>query len=188
MRVRAFVPAVLLSAMASAQDRPSVRPIRDVTVDYQLQAIDANGSPSVRTIRLSWTGKGNHLRLDMQGGPGFVLVDYAAHKMDLVITQQKTFMALPFDPSIAPGLSIPPDVMMHVSGSEQVAGTPCAVWTMRAHDAEATACITNDGLLLSLRTEGTTNPALEAVHVTYGAQPSDLFRIPDGFSQITPPN
>ena len=54
---------------------------------------------SVRIIRLSWTRQGNRLRLDMQGGTGFVLVDYAAHRMELVITQQKAFVALPFDPS-----------------------------------------------------------------------------------------
>ena len=79
--------------MASAQERPAVRPTHDVTVDYQLQAVDAHGSASVRIIRLSWTGNGNRLRLDMQGGTGFVLVDYAAHRMELVITQQKAFVA-----------------------------------------------------------------------------------------------
>ena len=186
MKAPAFFAALLLSVTASAQDRPAVRPTRDVTVDYQLQAIDAQGSSSVHTIRLSWTGKGNHLRLEMPGGPGFVLVDYAAHKMDLVITQQRAFMALPFDPSVAPGLSIPSDVAMHIAGSEQVADTPCTVWIMQAPEARATACITSDGLLLSLRTEGIVQPALEAIRVTYGTQPSDLFKIPDGFSQIAP--
>lgn len=186
MRSLAPFAALWLSVVVHAQDRPAVRPTHDVTVDYQLQAVDAHGSTSVRTIRLSWAGQGNRLRLDMQGGPGFVLVDYAAHKMDLVMTQQKAFVALPFDPSVAPGLSIPPDVTMHASGGEQVAGTPCTVWTMQAPNARATACITNDGLLLSLREEGTAQPALEAIRVTYGTQPPGLFEIPNGFSQIAP--
>lgn len=186
MKGLASVAALLLPVMASAQERPAVRPTHDVTVDYQLQAVDAHGSASVRIIRLSWTGNGNRLRLDMQGGTGFVLVDYAAHRMELVITQQKAFVALPFDPSVAPGLSIPPDVAMHASGSEQVAGTRCTVWIMRAPGAQATACITNDGLLLSLRTEDTSRPALEAIRVTYGTQAPGLFEIPNGFSQIAP--
>ena len=178
--------ALLLPVMASAQERPAVRPTHDVTVDYQLQAVDAHGSATVRIIRLSWSGKGNRLRLDVQGGTGFVLVDYAAHRMELVITQQKAFVALPFDPSVAPGLSVPPDVAMHASGSEQVAGTPCTMWIMQAPGERATACITNDGLLLSLRTENTAPPALEAIRVTYGNQPPGLFEVPNGFSQITP--
>ncbi len=57
---------------------------------------------------------------------------------------------------------------------------------MQAPTARSTACITEDGLLLSLHAEGTAQPALEATHVTYATQPAGLFDIPAGFKQVKP--
>ena len=54
----------------AAADRPQAQPIRDVTVEYQLVAIDDSGAASrARTIKVYWAGGGALMRIEM--GDGF---------------------------------------------------------------------------------------------------------------------
>lgn len=183
-----FVALAIMTALpASAQDRPLLRPVRDVAVTYRVEATGAQGQPIGRTIRMYWTGKGSRMRLEVEGQPGFALVDFAADRTTLVVPAQHAYAEVPFDPARAPGLDIPPGVSMTKGPVDTVAGTPCTEWSMRGPQGGGRACITGDGLLLRVSGERSDLPnALEAVSVAYGPQPPALFTVPAGLTRIAP--
>jgi hypothetical protein len=186
--LRAITFALLATvSAAAAQDRPAIRPSRDVAVLYRAQGPSANGTPEAHGIRMFWTDQGRRLRLEMEGAPGFALVDFVTNRMTMVMMPQKLYLELPFDPGHAPGLDIPANVAMQRMGDDTVASTACTVWKMTGERGGGTACITSDGLLLRVRGAASgQSAALEAVSVAYGPQSPDLFAVPSGFRALTP--
>jgi hypothetical protein len=179
--------AMLAAWPAAAQQRPIVRPTRDLAVVYRVQAAGPNGQAETRNVDMYWTGQGTRLRLQTEGQPGFGLVDYAAGRMTMVMPPQKAYAVVTFDADHAPGLNIPPGAAVDRSGSDTVAGVACTEWTVRGPHGGGTACITNDGLVLRVRgAQPGQPPAMEAVSVAYGPQPASLFAVPEGLHQVTP--
>jgi hypothetical protein len=187
MRTLVVTSAALFVVSALAVDRPSVHPSHDVAVTYRIQTAEPNGATAIGTIQMYWTSQGTLLRLDSQNNTGYMLIDYAASQMTLILYAQKVALNVSFDPHLAPGLNIPPDATITRSGADTVAGTPCTEWTMQAAQYAAHACITQDGLVLRLGRAAHAPPALEAVSVSYGHQPPSLFSIPPGYKQIMAP-
>ena len=180
--------AVLSALPAAAQDRPILRPTRDLAVVYRVQATGPNGQAETRTVRMYWTSQGTRLRLETEGQPGFGLVDYGAGRMTMVMLPQKAYAEVTFDADHAPGLNIPPGAAVDRSGTATVAGTACTEWTVRGPQGGGTACITSDGLVLRVSgAQPGEAPAMEAVSVAYGPQPASLFALPSGLHRIEPP-
>jgi len=179
--------AMLLASPAAGQDRPIMRPTRDLAVVYHVQAAGPNGAAETRTVHMYWSGKGTRLRLETDGQSGFGLVDYAAGRMTMVNLPQKAYAEVTFDADHAPGLNIPPGAQIDRSGSDTVAGLACSEWTVRGPQGGGTACITNDGLVLRVRgAQPGETAAMEAVSVAYGPQPASLFTLPGGLRQVAP--
>ncbi len=180
--------ALLAALPAAAQQRPVLRPTRDLAVVYRVQAAGPAGEAETRTVRMYWTGQGSRLRLEADGQPGFALVDYAAGRMQMVMPAQKAYAEVAFDRDHAPGLHIPANATVERGGNDSVAGVGCTIWAMRGPEGGGTACITDDGLLLRVRgSQPGQAAALEAVSVTYGPQPASLFALPGGLRQVAPP-
>lgn len=180
--------AILAALPAAAQDRPILRPTRDLAVVYQVQAAGPNGEAETRTVHMYWTSQGTRLRLETDGQPGFGLVDYTAGRMTMVMLSQKAYAEATFDANHAPGLNIPPGAAIDRSGSDTVAGLACTEWTVKGPQGGGTACITNDGLVLRVRGPEPGQPAaMQAVSVAYGPQPASLFTLPPGLRQVAPP-
>ncbi|HEY6430952.1 MAG TPA: hypothetical protein VIZ17_03145 [Acetobacteraceae bacterium] len=176
---------MLLAMPVAAQERPAVRPVHDVSVTYRLRGVDPNGRPESRQVHMSWTDQGRRMRLEMQGQSDFTLVDYETNRITMVMLQRELYLALPFDPRHPPGLDIPAGVGMTEAGTDVVANTRCVVWNLTG-PLTGTACITQDGLPLRLRTTASGEAAMEAVSVAYGPQPQNLFTVPAGLHRIDP--
>ncbi|HEX5326402.1 MAG TPA: hypothetical protein VFW75_07015 [Acetobacteraceae bacterium] len=191
MKMRWTMPLLALLALGPAvpgwaQQRPATRPSEDVAAAYRVQATKPTGETEAHTIRMYWTGHGNHLRLEVDGQSSFELIDFATSRATLVLPVQKSYMVVPFDPQHAPGLDIPPDATVTRRSSDSIAGTPCTVWEMRGPQGGGTACIAADGLVLQVRGLGAGPPALEAISVAYGPQPANLFEVPTGLHPLKP--
>jgi len=179
--------ATLVALPAAGQQRPILRPTRDLTAEYRVLAPGPNGEPQTRTIRMYWTGHGTRLRLETEGQPDYALVDYAAGRMTMVMLSQKAYAEVTFDADHAPGLNIPPGATLDRAGKDTIAGSTCTEWQMKGPQGGGTACITDDGLLLRIRGEQPGQAApMEAVSVAYGAQPASLFAVPAGLRQVAP--
>ncbi len=179
--------ALLAALPAEGQQRPLLRPTRDLAAVYHVQATGPNGEAETRTVRMYWTGKGTRMRLETEGQPGFALVDFTAGRMMMVMLPQKAYAEATFDADHAPGLNIPPNAAIERGGSDTVAGIVCVDWTVRGPQGGGTACITDDGLLLRVRgAQPGQAAAMEAVSVTYGPQPASLFTLPEGLQKVSP--
>jgi hypothetical protein len=174
-------------SVAAAQERPLLRPSRDVEAAYRVQSAGSNGQAETRTVRMYWTGQGSRMRLETEGQPGFVLIDFDHQRATMVMLARKIYAEMKFDAEHAPGLHIPPGATVDRVGSDTVAGIACTEWQIKGSQGGGTACITNDGLLLRVRGSQPGEPvALEAVSVTYAPQPASLFTLPDGLRQVAP--
>jgi hypothetical protein len=179
--------AILVAVPAAGQQRPLLRPTRDLAVAYRVQAAGPNGEVETRTVHMYWTGQGTRMRLETEGQPGFALVDFTAGRMTMVNLPDKAYAEVTFDADHAPGLNIPPDATIERGGSDTVAGVACTVWDVKGPQGGGTACITADGLLLRARSlQANEPPALLAMSVAYGPQPASLFVLPDGLHKVTP--
>ncbi|MCL2427849.1 MAG: hypothetical protein FWD12_01290 [Alphaproteobacteria bacterium] len=177
--------AVLLAALAAgapAAQRPRLLPSRDVAITYRTER---NGA--VLEQRVHWSAAELRMRIDAPSPGLFVIVDYPAHRMEIVQMSDRTVvdMAAPTGaPWMTAGLA---DLDYARSGTDQVAGLPCAEWQARSRgQAEPTTiCVTDDGVLLRVR-QGPVVLA-EARAVQYAPQDASLFRVPDGFTHVAPP-
>lgn len=176
---------LLLAETAAAQQRPAVRPSRDVAVEYRVEGTGAGGAPEARMVKMFWTDHGSLLRLDQGAEQGFAVVNFATARMMLVLTKQRAFGEVPFDPSEAPGLNLPANVAVNRLGGDTVAGLSCTVWGMQVPQGNVRVCITPDGLVLRVRgTDEKAPAAMEAVSVAYGPQPASLFQVPEGYKPL----
>ena len=198
--IRTALAAALLSAAAigpaTAQVGPRIHPLRDVAVAYRVHGTVGPGKqPEAAIVRMFWTDRGTLLRVEVQGQPGWGILNFAAKQMIMVIAPAHRYLEMPLDPSRTPGLNIPPGTAMTRVGQDRVAGTPCTVWVLHGRDGSGTACVTPGGLVLRARGQGTAPPgspgagqqgsgSLRAISVAYGPQPAALFVPPAGFQRL----
>ncbi|MGH7155117.1 MAG: hypothetical protein ACREF3_14430, partial [Acetobacteraceae bacterium] len=188
-RLGAAIAALgMLAALpAAAQERPAVRPSHDATVIYHVQVAGPDGVSRSRTLHMYWTGQGTRLRMEVEGQPGFELIDFAADRMTMVMADKGSYLEVPFSPGNAPGLTIPPGVSLSRQGTDTVAGTQCTIWGMQGAQGGGTACITSDGLVLRVRGQKRDDPAaMEAISVVYAPQAAGLFAVPPGLKPLIP--
>ncbi len=123
--------------------------------------------------------------------PGYLIVDRAADRAMVVLSQQHVVFELPL--KTGPARDYLPNTRMTYTrhGEARVAGESCTEWDVRTpEDRSARLCVTRDGLVL--RGEGH-DPQyggghIEAVSVTYAPQPAALFRPPANFQRLAVPS
>jgi hypothetical protein len=180
----ALAGLALAPGLARAADAPVLVPTRDVAVTYRM---DAGG----RTVeqRMRWSVAARRMRIDPPTPGIFVLIDYAAGRMDVVREPERSFVEMAA-PATLPGLGTPGAELREGryvrGGADEVSGMACTDWT--THDTKGRAtevCITADGVLLRVRLAG--RVLADAARVEYGPQDPALFQLPRGYTRMTQP-
>ena len=167
--------AVALAAPAAAQEAPRLTPARDVAVTYRV-----TGAGPVQSMRWSWLTAQQLVRMDIDGSPGWMLINMRDASAVVVMEQQRMAMRVPQDQAAMLGPNALGDGARFTRlGAATVAGVGCTTWRVQAPQGDGEACITEDGVLLRGRgREGQGD--LEATEVRYGGLDATRFRVPDG--------
>lgn len=186
--MRRLCLAVLLGLAlrpALAADAPVLIPARDVAVTYRMNQPGQSGG-QLREQRMRWSAAMKRMRIDPPTPGLFVLIDYAAHRMDIVRDPERSFVEMDA-PATLPGLggTDSPAGRYARAGSDEVAGMACTDWSTRDTRGRATEiCVTADGVLLRVRIDG--RAQVEAARVSYAPQDAAQFQVPDGYTRMTP--
>jgi hypothetical protein len=174
----------LAPGLVRAADAPVLIPTRDVAVTYRM---DAGGR--MLEQRMRWSVAARRMRIEPPTPGIFVLIDYAAHRMEVVREPERSFVEMPA-PATLPGMAAPRTESQeggYVRGrADEVLGMACTDWTTRDTKARATEiCVTADGVLLRVRVAG--RVLADAARVEYAPQAPALFQIPQGYTRMTQP-
>jgi hypothetical protein len=174
-------------APALAEDRPLVRPNRDVAVEYR-----SSGTPQGpaaepgREVTMRFASRSGRIRIDGPNGRGYAILDIDAGRMTVVMTERRLYMEQPADPGMT-AMFQAANAAYTKTGTDTVAGLACTTYEARISDRKGQVCLTDDGVLLRARNEDPNRRReLEAMKVTYGDQPASLFEAPAGFQKLDP--
>jgi hypothetical protein len=170
---------------------PRLTPARDVTVTYSVQTqaqTQAPGAPAgPQQVIVAFAKDGDRLHIEPADRIGATILDRPGQTVTLVMNKQKLYVQ--FSPRS--GLRNPflLDLSMHFTpaGTGEVAGLACQKWTIATQRGNATACVTEDGVILSesgVDSEGTQGQ-LTALNVQYGPIDPSLFLPPAGYQKVT---
>jgi hypothetical protein len=105
----------------------------------------------------------------------------------LLFPSQHAYLEAPVDPDLQRMLVLNDRMRFARKATDQVAGRACTVWEVGDPGDGASACITDDGVLLRGEGgKGKSRRLLVATSVQYGAQPGSLFAPPADYHRIAP--
>ena len=162
---------------------PRLVPTRDVTVTYNVRPRDR----APLDVRVSIEAGGGRLRITAENLPTAFLVDRRTHMATILLPMLKMFTTVPMGDKDDPE-RILQGARFERQGHEVVAGRSCVDWTADSDTGHASACITDDGVILSGRAEnhhGEIGSVLAST-VQYARLPPALFDRPAGFSDAGP--
>jgi hypothetical protein len=177
-----ILAALAVAAPAMADDRPLMRPSRDVAVEYR-----SNGA-AAEVVTMRFAGNGNRIRIDGPNDRGYAILDSDAGRMIVVIAEKHMYLERPADPNMMPMFQAANAAFVK-TGTDKVAGLSCTTYDANINDRKGQVCLTSDGVMLRAKSADADHQReLEAVKVTYGDQPSALFEPPAGFQKMDIPN
>lgn len=181
-RVRLIQSAGLVVLLAGpvveAEERPQLRPTRDVDVTYRVSG--ARGPATWERVRWSAT---RHLeRVD---GPdrAVTIFDRAGSEITLLNPRSRTYRKL----EGASHSPIEPEQGTTVTrgAASKILGLPCTDWSWLANEETHAVCTTPDGLVLRVAIDGKT--VMQALSVHYRQQAAGLFEIPPNYAPALAP-
>jgi hypothetical protein len=183
--------ALGVATCAAAQEYPSILPMRDATILYDVQS---SGSGALR-IEADISAANQKLRLSEVGRPDYLLIDRGAEQVMLVSPDKGMTFAVSTGGFLHRQLDPGSNLRFSRAGTRSVAGVACTVWRIEGPHGAGDSCITNDGIILSAEGKGDKPDSsgripsgrVTALSVNYVDQPPDLFDPPDGMPQITLP-
>jgi hypothetical protein len=144
--MKTFILGCLLATPAAAAV-PRIVPTHDVTVTYSVRPRDHKPLE----VRVSIEAGGGRLRIVAENLPTAFLVDRNAHVATILLPMLKMFTTVPM------GHDDPEEILAGARferfGRESVAGRSCVDWTAESERGRASACITEDGVILRGRAE-----------------------------------
>lgn len=188
------VPLGLLAAglclvsPARADDHPRLTPTRDVTVVYQLTTPSGPQQSGANTVKVAFSGAGDLLRIDSQDGNGVTILDRPAQQVTLVMMKQQVYTRLHPSHGLHNPFMLDLDMQYTPAGHETVAGVACQRWSIQSSHGKASACVTEDGVILAengVDADGVEG-SIKALSVSYQDIPSSTFEPPAGFHVIVP--
>lgn len=190
MRQKLLILVMLAAAApALADDHPLLRPGRDVAVEYRSGGTaQGPGTESGRVVTMRFASKNGRVRIDGHDGHGYAIVDIDAARMTLVMEERHVYLEQPADPAML-AMFQATNATFRKTGSDTVAGIACTTYAATIYGRNGQVCLTDDGVLLRARSaDADRQRELEAVKVTYAAQPAALFEPPAGFQKMDTSN
>ncbi|MBB2200174.1 hypothetical protein [Gluconacetobacter tumulisoli] len=170
--------------VGDAVTHPPLAPTRDVQVEYSVQP---EGAPAPKTVQAWFTSNGGMMRIDSPEGEGSTILDRAARQVTIVLNKQKVYTRLDAQYGIRNPFLLDLSMQFTRKGAAQVASVPCTEWGVVSGRGSATACVTDDGVIL--REDGVDGDGmkgrLEATKVVYGPIASAIFQPPADYQQVT---
>ena len=186
MQQKLLILATILATMPTLSwARPLILPVHDVVVEYHSRGMVPGPSGTLTTtVMVRFAGSGDRLRVDGPYGGFYALVDVDDARMIMVMPDKRIYVDQPADPDLIALLQADDPAFQKI-GAERIAGFGCTDYAADINGHSGLVCLTDDGVLLRARIDNPDRrPELEAVSVTYAAQPSDLFEIPEGFHRL----
>jgi hypothetical protein len=174
----AALVALLAGSAVAAEERPQLRPTRDVDVTYRV--IRAHDPATWERVR--WSAA---KRLERVDGPdrAVTIFDRVGSEITLLNPRRHTYRKLegashsPIEPEQGAALKR--------GAASKILGLPCTDWSWLANDETHTVCMTPDGLALRVAVDGKT--VMQAVSVRYRPQGAELFEIPAHYAPALAP-
>ena len=171
---------VLISVPAFGQERPVTRPTRDVDVVY---VATVGGQPVQQRMRTA--ADAAEIRIDTPSPGLYMILDRAAHTMDMVSDGDKGVIQMQYDPAKA-GIAASDSAEYRRLGVDTVAGLGCTEWaTTDTAGRPVVACFTDDGVML--RARAADRVLVTAAKVAYGRLDPAIFAIPPGYQRTVAP-
>ncbi|WP_158805168.1 MULTISPECIES: hypothetical protein [unclassified Acidisoma] len=183
--------ALCVATGAAAQEYPSILPMRDATIVYDVQS---TGSGALR-VEADISAANQKLRLSEVGRPDYLLIDRGAEQVILVSPDKGMSFAVATGGFLHRQLDPGSNLHFSRAGTRSVAGIACTVWRIEGPHGAGDSCITNDGIILSAEGKGDKPDSsgripsgrVTALSVNYVDQPPDLFDPPDGMPTVNLP-
>lgn len=175
---------LLAGVVGAAEERPLYLPSRDVAVTYVL---DHQGPGPPKQARVYYSAASGKIRVEEPGQKQILIFDRPAKTTTVVLLREHVYIQTPLDPELAIGLLPDDDANFTRGVSETIAGRRCTDWEVDTAVVSGTVCLTDDGVLLRSRGQaknGSGGGGLEAIAVSYAAQPASLFVPPPGFFKV----
>ena len=175
---------------ARAQDAPGVHPpltpTRDVQVDYNVQP---DGVAEPKAVRTWFAYNGGLMRIDSPQGMGETILNRMSRQVTIIINPQKVYSQLDARYGIRNPFLLDLSMTFARKGTSSVAGVACTQWDVTTDQGNATACVTEDGVVLQeIGVDGDgLKGKLEATKVVYGPIPDSMFQPPEGYRKVEPP-
>jgi len=191
-----FGLALLLPALAHAQDKPSFLPTKDVIVTYRVSGGDmGNGAQKLQVI---YTAHGQRERIEYFRWAeskypfGALIYDRPANKVIAIDGDKRVFVERSTADVKAPEARYTGPGMHYTrKGTATVANQPCTEWELQTadkNDPGGTMCIMDDGLILRTTRAGASEPTMIAVSVVYSTSPDSVFSPPADFTRLPSPS
>ena len=183
--------AAAAAAAAAQGSGPPLMPSRDVTVLYGVQP---EGAPQEQLVRVYFRGGGGMMRIDGPPAPdgsssGDMIMDRDGKVMTVVMNQPRIYMQIPEREEVRSPFVLDASMRFARTGTSTVAGLACTTWSITTPKGDATACVTQDGVVLSesgVDGEGARG-RMTARTVQYGPLPASLFAPPPGYQRTAHP-
>ena len=176
----ALLATAAMPMLALAQERPPEAPTRDVAITYRLLG------PHPGTMQMRVQAGTGLTRMDNPDHHGYGIVDRTRQQMTMVMTEEHSYMVMTSPPGAPRTPELDPTARFTRHGTDTVAGLSCTVWDYTSRHSSGSACVTDDGVMLRTR-DNASQLGMEAIEVTYAAQPDADFHPPAGFTQMQMP-
>lgn len=183
-----LVAGLCLMTPVHADDHPRLTPTRDVTVVYELSTPSSQAKGTPNTVKVAFSGAGDLLRIDSQDGNGVTILDRPAQQVTLVMMKQQVYTRIHPSHGLHNPFMLDLDMQYTVAGHDTIAGVACGRWSILSSHGKASACVTDDGVILSengVDADGVEG-SIRALSVSYQDIPASTFEPPAGFHVLEP--
>lgn len=192
----AALGSVMMLACAAASaapvgEHPPLSPTRDAVVTYRFQARLLQGKDATvpeHQVTVSFAASGDRLRIDPDDGQSATILDRPDQIMTLISMKERRYVQLRPLHGLHNPFFLGLGMTYHPGGTQQIAGVSCRDWAIDSPHGKATACVTEDGVILAedgVDADGLTGH-LQAVSVRYEDIPADRFQPPADFEKFNP--
>jgi len=170
--------ALVWAGPSFAQERPRTMPSRDVDIVYNITR-----AGQTLQERTRWLAAEQTQRVDPPGQGIHFIMNHERRRALLVDDNRRTVIDMA-QPQVSP---LDPDSTANFTRGDaaMIAGLNCIDWSTSAGGPATQLCLTEDGVLLRVRSGGHT--LIEAGSVSYAPVDPALFQIPPDYTHMAPP-